>query len=58
MTLHENKKLFTETVLAASEYLGIDAVYIEKDYWITRTLRLMAQNKNRDFIKPCMLIPI
>ena len=48
MNLHENKKLFTETVLAASEYLGVNAVYIEKDYWITRTLRLMAQNKNSD----------
>ena len=23
--LHKNKKLFTETVLAASEYLGINA---------------------------------
>ncbi|WP_026367381.1 nucleotidyl transferase AbiEii/AbiGii toxin family protein [Bacteroides sp. 14(A)] len=44
MNLHENKKLFTDAVLAASESLDIRPVYIEKDYWITRTLKLMVQN--------------
>ncbi len=44
MNLHENKRLFTDAVLAASEYLDIRPVYIEKDYWITRSLKLMAQN--------------
>ena len=48
MNLHENKKLFTDAVLAASEYLDIRPVYIEKDYWITRSLKLMAQNPNSD----------
>ena len=48
MNLHENKKLFTDAVLAASEYLDIRPVYIEKDYWITRSLKLMAQNSNAD----------
>lgn len=33
-------------VLAASEYLDIRPVYIEKDYWITRSLRLMMQHPN------------
>lgn len=42
MNLHENKKLFTDAVLAASELLDIRAVYIEKDYWITRTLEKMS----------------
>ena len=46
MNLHENKKLFTDAVLAASEYLDIQPVYIEKDYWITRSLKLMVQNFN------------
>ena len=48
MNLHENKKLFTDAVLAASEYLDIRPVYIEKDYWITRTLKLMLQNSNTE----------
>ncbi len=48
MNLHENKKLFTEAVLAAAEYLDIRPIYIEKDYWITRSLGLLAQNKNAD----------
>ena len=48
MNLHENKKLFTDAVLAASEYLDIRPVYIEKDYWITRSLKLMKQNHNVD----------
>ena len=48
MNLHENKKLFTDAVLAASEYLDIRPVYIEKDYWITRSLKLMVQNSNAE----------
>ena len=48
MYLHENKKLFTDAVLATSEYLDIRPVYIEKDYWITRSLKLMTQNSNAD----------
>lgn len=30
MNLHENKKLFTDAVLAAAEQLDIKAVYIEQ----------------------------
>lgn len=48
MDLHENKRLFTDAVLAAAEYLDIRPVYIEKDYWITRSLRLLAQNSSAD----------
>lgn len=48
MNFHENKKLFTDAVLAAAEYLDIHPVYIEKDYWITRSLKLMMQNPNAD----------
>ena len=48
MNLHENKKLFVDAVSAASEYLDIKPIYIEKDYWITRSLRLLAQNRYAD----------
>lgn len=34
--------------LPAAEQLDIKAVYIEKDYWITRSLKLMAQDSNAE----------
>ena len=46
MNLHENKKLFADAVLAASEQLCISPVYVEKDYWITRSLKFLAQSSN------------
>lgn len=46
--LHTNNKLFIDTVLATAEYFSISPIYIEKDYWITHALRLMAQNDNAD----------
>ena len=41
MNLHENKQLFEDAILAASQSredggLGIKQVFLEKDYWITR----------------------
>ena len=47
MRLHENKELFADAIQAASRGiddggLGIRAIFIEKDYWICRSLRLMA----------------
>ena len=49
MKLHENKQLFNEAILAASRPkeeggLGIKSIFIEKDYWICRSLSLMAKN--------------
>ena len=44
--LHSDNKLFIDTVLATAEYFSISPMYIEKDYWITHSLRLMAQNEN------------
>lgn len=49
MRLHENKELFQDTILAAERPveeggLGIKSMFIEKDYWITRALELMAAN--------------
>jgi len=48
MNLHENKILFADLIRATSETLEIDDVYIEKDYWITRSLQRMAQNSNTE----------
>ena len=44
--LHNDPKLFTDTVLATAEYFSISPVYIEKDYWITNTLRRLSLNPN------------
>lgn len=44
--LHADNKLFTDIVLATAEYFSISPIYIEKDYWITHSLRLLAQNDN------------
>ena len=47
MRLHENKELFADAINAASRPindggLGIKSIFIEKDYWICRSLKLMA----------------
>lgn len=46
MNLHENQQLYADIIDAASQPkeqggLGILAPFIEKDYWITRALKLM-----------------
>lgn len=46
MILHENKKEFAEAIQAASDYLKISPVFIEKDYWITKVLRELSQSKH------------
>ena len=48
MRLHENKQLFADAINAASRPkndggLGIKSIFIEKDYWICRSLKLMAE---------------
>lgn len=43
MNLHENKKLFADAVLAAAQHLVINPIFVEKDYWITRSLKLMSE---------------
>jgi len=48
MTLHQNPDLFSDAIIAASRPkseggLGIKDIFIEKDYWITRSLKLLSQ---------------
>ncbi len=54
MNLHEDRELFSEIILRASQPkdlggLGINAVFIEKDYWITRSLQQLSRCPSRDF---------
>lgn len=38
MKLHENEKLFTQSVRFTAQQRGIKEIYIEKDYWVTFAL--------------------
>lgn len=44
MNLHENKQLFSQAVRFTSDQIGIPAIYIEKDYWVTYILHTIAHN--------------
>lgn len=51
MNLHENKQLFADAILAASQSqkdggLGIKQIFLEKDYWITRSLKLLSESQD------------
>ncbi|MGH9948209.1 MAG: nucleotidyl transferase AbiEii/AbiGii toxin family protein [Pyrinomonadaceae bacterium] len=45
MNLHENKTLFRQAVQFTADQLKIDAVYIEKDYWVTYVLHAIFSNE-------------
>ncbi len=51
MRLHENRQLFKDAIISASQPvgdggLGISPLFIEKDYWISRALKFMAESDN------------
>ena len=53
MNLHENKDVFTAAIQLASTPkqeggLGIKQIYIEKDYWICRSLKQLSECKETD----------
>lgn len=53
MNLHEDKELFSDVILRASQPkglggLGINAGFIEKDYWITRSLQQLSRSASAD----------
>ena len=48
MNLHKNTEQFLTLVNFTAEHFHILPAFIEKDYWITRSLQRMSQNKNAD----------
>lgn len=46
MTLQQDKKLFSDTLRAAAQYLNVSLVFVEKDYWITLVLSRLAKSKH------------
>ncbi len=45
MNLHNDKKLFSDTIRAAAQHLKINEVFVEKDYWITLVLNRLAKSQ-------------
>jgi hypothetical protein len=45
MMLHKDRKLFSDTIRAASQFLDIKLEFVEKDYWITLVLSRLARSK-------------
>jgi predicted nucleotidyltransferase component of viral defense system len=50
MNLHDNTDLFAELLTAASQPeerggLGIRQAFLEKDYWVTRSLQMLAESR-------------
>lgn len=48
MKLHLDKKIFSDAIRAASEFLNINQVFIEKDYWITLVLFRLSNSRYFD----------
>ncbi len=50
MKLHENKEIFSQAIVSAAEYLNIQEVFVEKDYWVTYMLKNLSNSKHKDLI--------
>jgi len=50
MKLHTNEKLFRQAILATSQQLGIQEIYIEKDYWVTLALKLIFSSQAAEYV--------
>jgi predicted nucleotidyltransferase component of viral defense system len=48
--LFRDTREFGPTLDAVAEQLGISSTAIEKDYWVSEVLRVLARDFDRDFI--------
>lgn len=48
MNLHEDNEAFSEFVQLAAETFGLPQVYVEKDYWVTKSLKHLSQSAHVD----------
>jgi hypothetical protein len=48
MNLHHESKLFSDTLKATAQHLGIILEFVEKDYWITLVLSTQWNTRNLD----------
>ncbi len=49
MRLHEDKKLFKQSVAFTAQQKGIKDIYIEKDYWVTLTLHTIFNSEAKEY---------
>jgi predicted nucleotidyltransferase component of viral defense system len=49
MKLHEDPKLFRQSILATAEMMEIQEIYIEKDYWVTLALKNIFASKAKEY---------
>lgn len=50
MNLHKDKQTFKNAIRAASEFLGIRDVFVEKDYWVTYALLRLNESEFSDSV--------
>lgn len=49
--MHEDREFFREVVDSVSSQLGLSRETVEKDYYVTMILKLLAQTMNYVFLK-------
>lgn len=49
MRLHENEQLFRQAISATADKLGIDVIFVEKDYWVTYALKEIFNSSAADY---------
>ena len=47
MRLHESPDTYLELIQATADRIGIPAVHVEKDYWVTRVLKRLHESDHR-----------
>ncbi len=50
MILHNDTKLFKQAIQATSQYKGLLAIYVEKDYWVTLALHIIFHSDLRESV--------
>lgn len=48
--MFRDKSVFQPTIEAAGEHLGVSAVIVEKDYWVSQALRVLGDEFPDDFV--------
>ena len=50
MNLHEAPGIYLELIQATAADRGIPAIYVEKDYWVTRVLKRLSESDHREAV--------
>ena len=50
MLLHNDEKLLDEAIRATAHQLSLPVAYVEKDYWVTRALKALANSSLSEYV--------